>query len=41
MTVCGQVAIEWTMFWDLRFDPEGAGGCRACADHVRSLEAIA
>ena len=30
-TLCGQVAIEWPMFWDMEFDPSHGNSCPECA----------
>jgi hypothetical protein len=30
-TQCGIVAIEWVLFWDMRFDPGDKHSCSECA----------
>lgn len=30
-TQCGIVAIEWVLFWSMRFDPSDKHSCRECA----------
>lgn len=35
-TLCGLVAFDWPLFWDMRFDADSAMACDSCARGIRS-----